>query len=137
MNAPRCLSPGDNLPLSSCFHLILLDHRRCRGWTKDRLGDHRGGSEWERIKILFRRENSAYTPNLQPRIPTRVCQGHVVNTDLLNLGTNHKRSRSESTNQETKDLAVLRTPWRTVRDPGADGLRSPGGRSATHGRTVC
>jgi hypothetical protein len=30
---------------------------------KDRLGDLRGGSEWEPIKILLLRENSAYTPN--------------------------------------------------------------------------
>jgi hypothetical protein len=38
--------------------------------------------------------------------------------------------------EEAKDLVVLRQPWRTVRDPAADGPRSPGGRSATHGRTV-
>jgi hypothetical protein len=50
----------------------------------------RGGSEWEPIKILPPRENSAYTLNSQPRIPARVCQGHVVITDLLTLGTNSK-----------------------------------------------
>jgi hypothetical protein len=104
--------------------------------TKDQLGDQRGGSEWEPIKILLLSENSAYTPNSQPRIPTRVCQGHVVTTDLPTLGTNPKQSRSESTNQETKDLVILRAPFRTVRDPRADGPRSPGGRSVNHNRTT-
>jgi hypothetical protein len=66
-----------------------------------------GGSEWEPIKILLLRENSAYTPNSELRVPTRVCQGHVVTTDLPTLGTNSKRSQSGSTNQEAKDLAVL------------------------------
>jgi hypothetical protein len=66
----------------------------------------RGGSEWEPIKILLLRQNSAYTPNSQIRIPTRVCQGHVVTTDLPTLGTNPKQSQSRSTTQEAKDLAV-------------------------------
>jgi hypothetical protein len=92
------------------------------------------GNEWEPIIILLLRENSAYTPISQPRIPTRVCQGHVVTTDLTTLGTNPKRPRSESTNQEAKDLAVLQIPWRTVRDPGVDGPRLPGGRSVKHNR---
>jgi hypothetical protein len=49
-----------------------------------------GGSEWEPIKILLLKKNSAYTPNSQLRIPTRVCQGHVVTMDLPTLGTNPK-----------------------------------------------
>jgi hypothetical protein len=106
------------------------------GALKDRLGDQRGGSEWEPIKILLQRENPTYTTNSQPRILTRVCQGHVVTTDLPTLGTNPKRSQSGSTIQEARDLAVLQQPWQTVRDPGADGPRSPGRRSAVTGRTV-
>jgi hypothetical protein len=102
--------------------------------VKHRLGDYRGGSEWEPIKILLQRENPAYTPNSQPRIPTRVCQGHVVTADLPTLGTNPKRSQSGSTIQEAKDLAVLQQPWRTVRDPRADGLLPTGGRSDNHNR---
>jgi hypothetical protein len=35
--------------------------------------------------------------------------------------------------QEANDLAVPQEPWWTVRSPGADGPRSPCGRSATHG----
>jgi hypothetical protein len=89
--------------------------------------------EWEPIKILLLRENSAYTPNLQPRISTRVCQGHVVTTDVPTLGTTPKRSQSGSTKQEAKDLAVLQQPRRTVRGHLADCPRSPRGRSATHG----
>jgi hypothetical protein len=48
------------------------------------------GSEWESIKILLQRENSAYVPNSQPRIATRVCQGSVVTADLPTLGANPK-----------------------------------------------
>jgi hypothetical protein len=100
---------------------------------KDRLGDQRGGSEWEPIKILLLRENSAYTPNSQPRIPTRVCQGHVVTTDVPTLETNPKRSQSGSTKQEAKDLAVLQQSRRTVRGHQVDCPRSPRGWSATYG----
>jgi hypothetical protein len=46
----------------------------------------RGGSDWEPIKILLEIENWAYVPNSQPRIPTRVCQGHIVTTDLPRSG---------------------------------------------------
>jgi hypothetical protein len=83
--------------------------------VKDQLGDQRGGSEWEPIKILLKRENSAYVSSSQPRIPSRVCQGHVVTTDLRTLGANRKRSRSERETQEAKDLATLRSTRRTVR----------------------
>jgi hypothetical protein len=37
----------------------------------DQFGDKRGGSEWEPIIILLKREHSVYAPNSQPRIPTR------------------------------------------------------------------
>jgi hypothetical protein len=100
---------------------------------KDRLGDQRGGSEWEPIKILLLRENSAYTPNSPPRIPTRVCQGHIVTADVQNLGTNPKQSQSGSTKQEGKDLAILKQPRRTIHCHLADCPRAPCGRSATHG----
>jgi hypothetical protein len=50
------------------------------------------GSEWEPRKILLQRENSSYAPNSRPRIPTRVCQGHVVTTDLPTLGMNPKQT---------------------------------------------
>jgi hypothetical protein len=81
--------------------------------VKDRLGDQRGGSEWEPIKILLQGENSAYTPKSQPRIPTRVCQGRVVTTDLPTLGKNPKRSQSESETQRSKGLSC---PANTLAD---------------------
>jgi hypothetical protein len=65
-------------------------------------------------------------------IPTRVCQDHVVTTDVPTLGINPKRSQSGSTKQEAKDLAILHRPRRTVRGHLADRSRSPRGRSATH-----
>jgi hypothetical protein len=49
--------------------------------VNNRLGDQRG--EWMGAdKNSSRRSNSAYAPNSQSRILTRVCQGHVVTTDL-------------------------------------------------------
>jgi hypothetical protein len=115
-------------------HQVYKLRKALYGLIKDRLGDQRGGSEWEPIKILLLRENSAYTPNSQLRIPTRVCQVHVVTTNIPTLGTNPKRSQSGSMKQEAKDLAVLQEPWRTVLGHGADGPRSPCGWSTTHGR---
>jgi hypothetical protein len=103
---------------------------------KDRLGDQRGGSEWDPIKILLQRENPAYALISQPRIPTRVCQGHVVKLDLPTVGTNPKRSQNRSTTQEAKDLAVLRMPLRTVRGQRGDGPLPTGGRSVNHNRTT-
>jgi hypothetical protein len=73
------------------------------GLLKDRLGDQRGGSEWEPIKILLQRENSGYTPDSQPRLPTQLCQSRVVTTDLPTLGANPKRSQNESETQIAKD----------------------------------
>jgi hypothetical protein len=87
-------------------------------------------------KIFSQRSNSVYAPNSQPRIPTRVCQGRVVTTDLPTLGTNPKQSQSESGTQEAKDLATLRKPGRTVRVDRADSPRGGGGRSARLRRTV-
>jgi hypothetical protein len=89
-------------PLSSLRQAIEVSSTR----LKDRLGDQRGGSECEPIKILLQRENSAYAPNSQPRIPTRVCQGHVVTANLPTLGGNPKRFQSESETQRAKDLAA-------------------------------
>jgi hypothetical protein len=69
------------------------------------------------------RPNSAYAPNSPPRIPTRVCQGRVVTTDLPTLGTNPRQSQSESETQESKDLAIMRSLGQTVRGVLADGLK--------------
>jgi hypothetical protein len=51
----------------------------------DRLGDRRGGSEWEPIKILLK--NLAYAPKSLPKNLAHTFQDHVVTTDLLTLGT--------------------------------------------------
>jgi hypothetical protein len=52
---------------------------------KDRLGDQRGGGEWEPIKILLK--NLAYAPKSLLKNLPHTCQDHVVTTDLLTLGT--------------------------------------------------
>jgi hypothetical protein len=80
--------------------------------------------------------NSTYVPNSQPIVPTRVCEGHVVTTDLPTLGTNPKQSQSESETQEAKDLDDLWSPRQTVRGDRADGPSGGGGRSAGQVRIV-
>jgi hypothetical protein len=82
------------------------------------------------------KRNSAYAPNSQPRIPTRVCQGSVVTSDLPTLGANPKQSQSESETQRTKDLAAQHWTRRTVRKHRMDRPRGLGGLSADTGRTV-
>jgi hypothetical protein len=69
----------------------------------------------------------AYAPNSQPRIPTRVCQGRVVTTDLPTLGTDPNSIQHGSTTQKAKDIGNLEVPGRlsavsgrTVREEGAD-----------------
>jgi hypothetical protein len=87
-------------------------------------------------KNYSRRMNSAYAPNSQPRIPTQVCQGHVVTTDLPTLGTNPNSKQHGSTTQEAKDLGNLRCLGRTVRGDRANSLQGPGGQSEHATRTT-
>jgi hypothetical protein len=81
-------------------------------------------------KNFSRRSNSAYAPNSQPRIPTRVCQGRVVTTDLPTIGTNPKQYQSESKTQGGKDLTTLLSTRRTVHKHRADRPCGLGGLSA-------
>jgi hypothetical protein len=79
--------------------------------------------------------NSAYTPNSQLRIPTRVCQGHVVTTDLPTLGTNPNSIQHGSTTQKAKDLGNLESARRTVCSVRADCPRGGHGPSEIATRT--
>jgi hypothetical protein len=87
-------------------------------------------------KNSSRRMNSAYAPNSQPMVPTRVCQGRVVTTDLPTLGTNPNSKQHGSTTQEAKDLGDLHSLGWTFRVKVADCPRRPGGPSASTGRAV-
>jgi hypothetical protein len=80
--------------------------------------------------------NSAYTPNSQLRIPTRVCQGHVVTKDLPTLGRSPKPIQRGSTTQKGRDLGNLESTRRTVRSVRADCPRGWRGLSARRARTV-
>jgi hypothetical protein len=60
-------------------------------------------------------------------------RSHYVPTNPRNKP---QMSRSGRTTQEAMDLAILRSAGRKVREPGVDGLRTLGGRSATHMQTV-
>jgi hypothetical protein len=69
-----------------------------------------------------------------PKILSR-SRSHRVPTNARNKPQTIPKRKAKL--KEAMDLAVLRTPWRTVRDPGADGPRSPSGRSVVTARTVC
>jgi hypothetical protein len=86
---------------------------------KDRLGDQRGGSEWEPIKILLEGDRNSKKMNSLGRTPkvTRsallpfVCQNHVATEVLLVLGTNTTSSLDSYTNttaETTRESAVWR-----------------------------
>jgi hypothetical protein len=96
---------------------------------KDQLGDQIVGSEWEPIKILLQRENSAYTPNSQPRIATRVCQSHVVIKDVPTLGTKLQTIPKRKHDSRSKGLSC---PAGYL----ADRPQPPGGPSARTRWTV-
>jgi hypothetical protein len=87
-------------------------------------------------KNLSRRMNSAYAPNPQPRIPTRVCKGRVVTTDLATLGTNPNSKQYGNATQVAKDFGNMRSLGQTVRGDRADSLLGPGGQSTRPRRTV-
>jgi hypothetical protein len=77
-------------------------------------------------KNSSRRMNSAYFPNSQLRIATRVCQRHVLTTDLPTVGANPNSKQYGSTTQEAKDLG---NPWclgQTVRSGRVGGPRDHG-----------
>jgi hypothetical protein len=82
------------------------------------------------------RMNSTYTPNPQPRIPTRVCQGHLVTTDLPTLGSNPNSKQHGSTTQESNNLGNLQRSGQTVGVVRADGPHGVGRQSAGRVRTV-
>jgi hypothetical protein len=87
--------------------------------VKDRLGDQRGGSEWEPIKILLEGDRNSDKMNSLDRTPkiTRsallpsVCQNHVATGVLLVLGTNttsNLNTHAPTTAETTRKPAVQR-----------------------------
>jgi hypothetical protein len=105
---------------------------------KDRKGDQRGGSEWEPIKILLQRENSAYTPiatrftrthksgsKLGTHEPTRPRDKPRTKLEGLEAEANHKRRSNKLSAWAGADCPHSRggpstVPWRTVRSALAD-----------------
>jgi hypothetical protein len=100
---------------------------------KDRKGDQRGGSEWEPIKFLLQRENSAYTPiatrftrthksgsKLVTHKPTRPREKPRIKLEGLEAEANHKRRSNKM------------SAW-----AGADSPHSRGRPSTVLWRTVC
>jgi hypothetical protein len=86
---------------------------------KDRLGDQRGGSEWEPIKNLLEGDWNSNKMNSLGRTPriTRsallpsVCQNHVATGVLLVLGTNttsNLNSYAPTTAETTRKPTVQR-----------------------------
>jgi hypothetical protein len=84
---------------------------------KDRLGDQRGGSEWEPIKILLGRNrnsnkmNSVGHPKSHALHSTFRLQNHVATEVLLVLGTNTTSSLNSymhTAAETTQESAVWR-----------------------------
>jgi hypothetical protein len=99
---------------------------------KDRLGDQRGGSEWEPIKILLEGDWNSNKMNSLGRTPkiTRsallpsVWQNHVATGVLLILGTNttsnlnsYAPTIAETTREPTIQRGRLDWEWGAVRPP--------------------
>jgi hypothetical protein len=99
---------------------------------KDRLGDQRGGSEWEPIKILLEGDRNSNNMNSLGQTPkiTRstllpfICQYHVATGVLLVLGTNTTSSLNSYMHmaaKTTRELAVWRgrsdRVWGAIRPP--------------------
>jgi hypothetical protein len=114
--------PGPDLPYKRsppapvfCRHASLSFLSLC---VKDRLGDQRGGSEWEPIKILLEGDWNSDKMNSLDRTPkiTRsallpfVCQNHIATGVLLVLGTNtsNLNTHTPTTAETTQKPAVKR-----------------------------
>jgi hypothetical protein len=100
--------------------------------VKDRLGDQKGGSEWEPIKILLEGDRNSNKMNPLGRTPkiTRsaplpsVCQNHIATEVLLVLRTNTTSSLNSNANTAvgtTREPADRRRRsdqvWGAVRPP--------------------
>jgi hypothetical protein len=124
---------------------------------KDRKGDQRGRSEWEPIKFLLQRENSAYTP-----IATRFTRTHKSGSKLgthkstrpgdkprtklegLEAKANHKRRSNKMSAWAGADCPHSMggpsvVPWQTVRTALAEHPKKPPECPVAHHekRTVC
>jgi hypothetical protein len=101
-------------------------------YTLDLLGDQRGGSEWESIKILPEGDLNSNEMNSLGRTPkiTRsallpsVCQNHIATGVLLVLGTNitsnlnsYAPTIAETTRETTVQRGAVRAP-----SPGNQGI---------------
>jgi hypothetical protein len=85
--------------------------------VKDQIGDQRGVTEWELIKILSQK-NSAYIPIATPRVTHEQVEAHTnLSRDLRNKawksrkqsGSKHKRARATKRKAET--YRVNRHKW--------------------------
>jgi hypothetical protein len=87
-------------------------------------------------KNSSRRMNSAYAPNSQPRVPTRVLPRSHRQNGPTDPSNKPKQSQGKTETQEAKDLGNMQWPGQTVRMEGADYPWAPGGPSASSWRTV-
>jgi hypothetical protein len=77
INSPKRKTLGTSFSLFK-FPLKFSDR------MKDRIGDQRGGNEWEPIKILSQK-NSAYIPIATPRVTHEQVESHTnLSRDLRN-----------------------------------------------------
>jgi hypothetical protein len=119
-------------PPRSTGPLWQVHRRHGSGLLKDRLGDQRGGSEWEPIKILLEGDRNSNKMNSLGQTPkvTRstflpfVFQNHVATEVLLVLGTNTTSSLDSYTNTAAETTREP-TVWRGAVRPGKGAVRPP------------
>jgi hypothetical protein len=79
--------------------------RKANRWDDHKWPIRRPQGEWTGVdKVFLWRDELDYEPMSQPWIPTQTCQGHMVTTDLLTLGTSPNSTQSGSTTQKSKGL---------------------------------
>jgi hypothetical protein len=98
---------------------------------KDRIGDQRGGSEWEPIKILLQRTRPMSQSQLQWSHTNTSRQDNIVMDQLQFLGTIPRRT-CESTRREAMEPNKLGKILRTDRTIRLAAAGCPPGK----GRTV-
>jgi hypothetical protein len=112
--ACRCYYPRKPYPPASSlklhYHPVLdniLHLHPCVHWglsiCRSVLGDQRGGSEWEPIKILLQRDELNKNPWISfCKLNPQLCQDHVVTEVRLILETNHTYIELKTQQKTTK-----------------------------------
>jgi hypothetical protein len=102
---------------------------------KDRLGDQRGGSEWEPLKLLLKELGLCPNRNFKSQTLARTNRQDNVVIDQLQVLATIPRSTHGSTRKEAKGPIKLGKFLRTDRTVRLAAANCPPGRGGLSGRT--